>query len=171
MAALESDKKQGASGASSIRVLIVDDYEPWLDFACKALRNESGLDVVGLASDGLRAVQQAEQLQPDLILLDIGLPGLNGIEVARRIGICAPQSKILFVSENRSAKIVEAALSTGAGGYLVKSDAGRELLPAVKAVWDGKKFISASLAGHLLVANTLSTQVVSLIVTLITGIP
>lgn len=74
-------------------------------------------------SDGLEAVQQAERLQPDIILLDIGLPTLNGIEAARRIREVSPTSKILFVSENRSPDIAEEALSTGAGGYVVKSDA------------------------------------------------
>lgn len=157
-------------GTSSTRVLVVDDYEPWRDFVSTTLRKQSGLDVVGLVSDGLQAVQQAEQLQPDLILLDIGLPRLNGIEVARRISKCAPQAKILFVSENRSAEIVEKALHAGAGGYVVKSDAAGELLLAVKAVLEGKKFMSASLAGHFLVATTLTTQTISLIVTLITGI-
>jgi CheY-like chemotaxis protein len=99
-------------------------------------------------SDGLDAVQKADELQPDLILLDIGLPTLNGIEVARRIREVSPASKILFVSEDRSADIVEEALSTGAGGYVVKSDAARELLPAVNAVLEGERFVSASLAGH-----------------------
>jgi DNA-binding NarL/FixJ family response regulator len=105
-------------------------------------------------SDGLEAVQQAEELQPDLILLDIGLPTLNGIEAARRIRRVSPASRILFVSENRSADIAEEALSTGASGYVFKSDAGSELLPAVKAVLEGKRSISASLASHFLVATT-----------------
>jgi DNA-binding NarL/FixJ family response regulator len=110
-----------------------------------------------MLSDGLEAVQQAQQLQPDLILLDIGLPTLNGIEAARRIREVSPASKILFVSENRSVDIAEEALNIGAGGYVVKSDATSDLLPAVKAVLEGKRFISASLAGHFLITTTLST--------------
>jgi DNA-binding NarL/FixJ family response regulator len=157
-------------GTSLIRVLVVDDYKPWLQFESTTLGKEPGLDVVGLVSDGLIAVQQAQQLQPDLILLDIGLPTLNGIEVARRISECAPQSKILFVSENRSPEIAEEAFRTGASGYVLKSDAGRELLPAIKAVLEGKRFISASLASHFLVATTLANQAISLIVALVTGI-
>jgi len=132
---------------STIRVLVVDDYEPWRRFVCSTLQKRPELQVVGEVSDGLEAVQQAEQLQPDLILLDIGLPTLNGIEAARRIRKASPASKILFASENRSVDVAEKALSTG-DGYVVKSDAASDLLPAVEAVLQGKKFVSASLAGH-----------------------
>jgi DNA-binding NarL/FixJ family response regulator len=104
--------------------------------------------VIGLVADGMEAVQKAEQLRPDLILLDIGLPTLNGIEAASRIEKVCPTSKILFVSENRSPDLIRAALSNGAVGYLVKSDAGSELVPAMKAVFEGKRFISASLGAN-----------------------
>ena len=133
---------------SPIRVLIVDDYEPWRRYFATTLRKELGLQVIGEASDGLEAVQQAQELQPDLILLDIGLPTLNGIEAARRIREVSPASKILFLSENRSAGLAEEALSTGAGGYVVKSDAAGELLPAVDTVLKGKRFLGARLTGH-----------------------
>jgi len=142
---------------SPIRVLVVEDYEPWRRYFSTALQKQPELQVIGEVSDGLEAVQKAEELQPDLILLDIGLPTLNGIEAARRIRKVSPASRILFVSENRSADIAEEALSTGASGYVVKSDTGSELLPAVKAVLEGKRFISASLAGHFLVTTALST--------------
>ena len=94
----------------------------------------------------------AEELQPDLILLDIGLPTINGIETARRIRQVSPASKILFVSETRSPEVAEEALNTGAVGYVLKSDAAGELLPAIRAVLAGKRWISTSLAGHFLVA-------------------
>jgi DNA-binding NarL/FixJ family response regulator len=158
---------------ASVRVLVVDDNEPWRSFASTTLLKQPELRVIREVSDGLDAVQQAQQLQPDLILLDIGLPTMNGIEAARRIREVSPMSKILFVSENRSPDIVEAALSNGAGGYVVKSDAGSELLPAIKAVLEGKRFISASLAGHFLVATTLSTTIQSIassVITLILGV-
>jgi DNA-binding NarL/FixJ family response regulator len=119
------------------------------------LQKQPELQIIGAVFDGLEAVQQAQELHPDLILLDIGLPTINGIEAARRIRESAPQSKILFVSENRSPNIAEEGLGTGAGGFLVKADAGSELLPAIKAVLDGKRFISASLASHFLVAIVL----------------
>lgn len=140
-------------GKASIRVLVVDDYGRWRRYFSTALRNQQGLEVIGEVSDGLDAVQKVDELRPDLILLDIGLPTLNGIEVARRIRKVSPTSKILFVSDDRSADIVEEALSTGAGGYVVKSDAARDLLPAVNAVLEGKRFLSASVAGYGLPPN------------------
>jgi DNA-binding NarL/FixJ family response regulator len=133
---------------SLIRVLVVEDFERWRRFYCSALQNNSQFEIVGEASDGLEAVHQARQLQPELILLDIGLPTLDGIETARQIREVSPGSKILFVSENRSADIVGEALSTGAGGYIVKSDAASALLPAINAVLEGKRFVSATLMGN-----------------------
>jgi DNA-binding NarL/FixJ family response regulator len=132
---------------SIVRVLVVDDYEPWRSFVRLTLQVQAKLQVIGEASDGLEAVQLARQLQPDLILLDLGLPTVNGIEVARGIRELSPNSKILFLSENRSRDIAAGALQTGALGYVVKSDAVRELLPAVEAVLQGRRFVSTSLDG------------------------
>ena len=129
---------------SPIRVLVVEDFKPWGHLYRSMFQKQPEFQIIGEVSDGLEAVHQARQLQPDLILLDIGLPTLNGIEAARRIKEVCAASKILFVSENRSAAIVEEALGTGAGGYVVKADAGRELLSAVKAVIQGERFVSAS---------------------------
>jgi len=154
-----------------IRILVVDDYEPWRRFERLTFLGRKDLQIVGECSDGDDAIQRAEELKPDLVLLDISLPTLNGIGAARRIRQVSPDSKILFVSENRSPDILEEALSTGAGGYVVKSDAAGELLPAIKAVLEGKRFISASLAGSLsLVATGLVSHSVSWIITLISGI-
>jgi CheY-like chemotaxis protein len=104
--------------------------------------------VIGVASDGLEAVQKADELQPDLILLDIGLPSLNGIEVARQIRKLSPKSKILFVSQESCADVVQGALGTGAQGFVFKIDAERELLEAVNAVLRGEQFVSGRFAGH-----------------------
>lgn len=132
----------------SFRILSVDDFKPWCRFVRATLQKQRELRVIGEVTDLLEAVHKAQEWQPDLILLDIGLPTLNGIEAAKRIQQVSPQSKILFVRENRSPDIAEEALSTGAGGYVLKSDSASELLPAVKAVLEGKRFVSASLAGH-----------------------
>lgn len=139
-----------------IRVLVVEDFEPFRAFVTSTLAQHPELQVIGELADGLEAVAAAAELHPDLVLLDIGLPSLNGIATARSIREHSPQSKILFVSGDRSSDIVEQALSTGASGYLVKSDAGRQLLVAVGAVLQGKQYISSSLSdlhinhkGHL----------------------
>lgn len=135
---------------SGIRILVVDDYELYRHFVASALSNQPKLQIIAEASDGLVAVQKAEELQPDLILLDIGLPKLNGIEAARRIRKVSPNSKILFVSQETSPDLVQAALGTGANGYLVKVDAGTKLLTAVDSVLEGKVFLSGSLGTQAL---------------------
>ena len=152
-----------------VRILVVDDYEPWRRFERLTLLVHTELRIIGECSDGDEAIQKAQELKPDLILLDIGLPTLNGIEAARRIRQVSPSSKILFVTENRSPDIAAEALSTGVAGYVVKSNAAREPLSAIKAVLEGKQFLSAGLAGHFLVATGLASQTISWIVTLISG--
>jgi CheY-like chemotaxis protein len=110
------------------------------------LRIQEDLQVIGAVSDGLEAVQKAHELQPDLILLDIGLPNLSGIEAARRMRELTPQSRILVVSEHRSGHIAEEALRAGANGYVVKSFAWRDLLSAIRIVLQGSQFVSAIIA-------------------------
>jgi len=155
---------RGRMQNSIIRVLVVDDYEKWRSFARATIEKQDGLEVIGEISDGLQVLQHAQRLQPELIILDIGIPTINGIEVARRIRESTSKAKILFLTENRSPEIAEKALSTGANGYVVKSDAGRELLPAIKAVLEGKRFISKSLAAHFLVTSSLSIAQISLLI-------
>jgi DNA-binding NarL/FixJ family response regulator len=128
---------------------VVEDSEPFRRFICSMLGKRPELQIIGEVSDGLKAVHKAQELQPDLILLDIGLPTLNGIDAARRIRKVAPHSKILFVSQESSTDMVQEALDLGALGYVVKAHAGRELLVAVEAVLQGKQFVSAGLAGHI----------------------
>jgi DNA-binding NarL/FixJ family response regulator len=127
---------------------VVDDFEPFRQFLSTTLQKQSDLQIIGEVSDGLEAVQKAEELQPDLILLDIGLPKMNGIEAARRIRDCASKSKILFVSQESSTDMVQGALDAGAHGYLVKTDVESELLTAVNAVLRGERFIGRRFAGH-----------------------
>ena len=128
-----------------IRTLVVDDLADFRQFLCSVIDQGNGCEVVGEASDGLRAVQEAERLQPDLILLDLGLPTLNGMEAARRILQHSPHSKILFVTQNSSHEIATAALHLGAHGYLLKSDAP-DIPRAVEIILQGGQFVSDQLS-------------------------
>ena len=127
---------------------MVEDYEPVRRFICSKLRERPGFQIVEEVTDGLEAVQKAGELQPDLIVLDIGLPSLNGIDAARRVRKLFPKIKILFVSQESSAVVVQEALALGALGYVVKAYAGSELLAAVEAVLQGRQFVSGGLSGH-----------------------
>jgi DNA-binding NarL/FixJ family response regulator len=119
---------------SGIRVLVVDDFKGWCLFLCSMLQSKQKFQVVGLALNGVEATEKARELQPDLILLDIGLPGLNGIETAHKIARVSPRSKILFVSENQDPEVVQEALRSGASGYVLKSRVATELFPTIDAV-------------------------------------
>lgn len=133
---------------SSVRILVVDDYEPFRRFICSTIEQRLGLQVIGEASDGLDAVQKFQELQPDLIVLDLGLPKLNGIEAAGQICKLSPESKILIVSQECSTDVAQEAFSAGVLGYVVKAHAGNELLTAVEAVRQGRRFISSGLFGR-----------------------
>jgi DNA-binding NarL/FixJ family response regulator len=131
-------------GDLAIRVLVVEDYEPFRRFICYKLREKPEIQIIGEASDGLEAVHKGEKLQPDLVLLDIGLPKLNGIEASLQLRKLAPASKIIFVTQESSADVVQEALSSGAWGYVVKNRAESDLLAAVEAVISEEHFVSSS---------------------------
>ena len=124
-----------------VRVLVVEDFAPYRQFICSTLASMGSLQIIAEVSDGVEAVQEAVKLQPDLILLDIGLPSLNGIEAARQIRKLAPESKIIFLTQESSADVVQEALNLGARGYVVKMKAASELLTTVEAVLLGKTFV------------------------------
>jgi DNA-binding NarL/FixJ family response regulator len=130
------------------RILIVDDFENWRRQFHLLLQARPEWQVIAEASEGFEAIRKAEELKPDLILLDISIPKLNGIAASRRIRQLSPSSKIVFLSQNNEPEFVLAALSAGANGYVHKTDAQSELLPALDAVLQGKQFVSASLKGR-----------------------
>jgi DNA-binding NarL/FixJ family response regulator len=134
----------------SCKILVVDDFDRFRQFVFLSLRQSAEFQLIYEASDGLEAVQRAEELQPDLILLDIGLPRLNGIEAGRRIRKVSQNSKILFVSQEPYADVVQEALDLGAQGYLLKADAEGELLPAVYTVLQGRQYLSRRLRPHVI---------------------
>ena len=127
-----------------VRVLVVDDFAQWRARICSTLQVRKDLQVIGEAGNGPDAVEQAKLLKPDLILLDIGLPGLNGIEVAKRIHDLVPAAKILFVTQNFDKQFARDATSNGAQGYLLKSDA-TNLLPAIDKILAGERYLSEEL--------------------------
>jgi DNA-binding NarL/FixJ family response regulator len=124
-------------------VLVVDDFGPWLRFVRSLLETRKGLLVLAEAADGLEAVQKAKELQPDLILLDIFLPKLNGMEAARQIRKLAPHTKIIFVSHESSTEDLQEAISSEAFGYVFKTRAFGELLRAIEVVLEGGRFFSS----------------------------
>lgn len=130
------------------RTLVVEDHKAFRDHICSALREYPDLEIVGQAQDGLEAVEQASALQPDLVLLDIGLPGLNGLEAAHRIRTIAKDARIVFVTQESSEDIVHEALQLGAWGYVLKTSVARDLSAAIDAVMNGKQFISEGLDGQ-----------------------
>jgi DNA-binding NarL/FixJ family response regulator len=129
-----------------VRFLVVEDFADWRTYIAERLREIRQLSVIHYAADGLEAVRQAAELKPDLILMDIGLPGLNGIEAARQIRELVPQSKVIFVTTEKCASVVREALSLGAAGYVLKTAIDRDLLDAVEAVMSGKRFVSQQLS-------------------------
>jgi DNA-binding NarL/FixJ family response regulator len=122
-------------------MLVAEDFEPFRRFVCSTLGAVPDLRVICEASDGIEAVQRAEVLQPDLVLLDVGLPGLNGIDAARCIQRVAPMAKVLFLSQESSVEIIHAAFEAGARAYIAKVDAARELVVAVRAVLRDENFV------------------------------
>jgi DNA-binding NarL/FixJ family response regulator len=141
----EANHLNGNRSGSRIQVLVVDDNEAFRRFVRSTLSARPEFQIVSEASDGLEAVQKALELQPRLIVLDIGLPSLNGIEAARRIRQLSPQSTILFLSQESSPEIVQETLRLGALGFVTKAHAGNQLLPAIEAVLRNQQFVSSAM--------------------------
>ena len=130
------------------RILLVDDHVRWRRVIRSILSNSRRWDIVGEVAGGLDAIRTISTLRPQVILLDVELGSPDGIETARRILSADPTARILFVSAHRSWDIAAAALDTGARGYLLKSDAGHELMPAIETISQGGWFISPGLVGR-----------------------
>jgi DNA-binding NarL/FixJ family response regulator len=129
-----------------LRILVVEDFAPFWQVIRSTLAKRPDVQVIGEVADGLEGVQKAEVLEPDLVLLDIGLPTLNGIDAARQLRKLAPASKIIFLSQESSCEVVQEALNLGAWGYVVKTRTATDLLAAVDAFLEGRQFVSVGLS-------------------------
>jgi len=134
----KAEPRRRVGGACPVRVLVVEDFAAFRQFICLTLGNSPVFRVIGEASDGLEAIQMQVELRPDLILLDIGLPSLNGIEVARQMRSLVP------VTQESSADVVQEAFSIGAQGYVTKNMLLADLFAAVETVLSGKTFVSST---------------------------
>jgi len=137
-----------APDASALKLgtlLIVDDYEAWRRTLTSIFQLRAEAKTIDEAVNGFEALRKAEDMKPDLLLLDIGLPGLNGIEVAKRLRETVPTTKIVLLSMYRQSELVAEALATGAHAYVLKTDVERELWTAIEAVLDGRKYVSTGL--------------------------
>ena len=129
---------------SLVRMLLVDDFNLWQDFVRTCFKERSDVHILGIASKALEAIQKAEDLQPDLILLDIDLPDMGGIEAAQRIRQLVPKTKIIFLTGHSDPEFVREAFRAGGDGYILKWDAAKELVVGTESVLLGRKFTSSS---------------------------
>jgi DNA-binding NarL/FixJ family response regulator len=136
------DAVLNADTPKSLKILVVDDFELFRKQVCALLESQPGFEVICEAANGLEAVRHAEELQPDIVVLDITMPALGGLEAAVLIRKVAPKAAIVFLSQHNSRAIARTALDTGALGYVVKSAAMDDLVAAVKAAAEGKIFVS-----------------------------
>ena len=134
----------------STRILLADDQELLLDGLRALLEKEPGLEVVGEAGDGQEALAAARELAPDLVIMDIGMPGLNGLEATHRIAAELPGIKVLILSVHRERRVIQSAFEAGASGYLLKDCASDELVRGVRVVMGGKSFVSSAVAGTMI---------------------
>ena len=139
------------------RVLVVEDHTAFRQVVCELLQESPAVQIVGEAADGLDAVHQAAMLRPDVVVLDMSLPSLNGFEVARRISAAVPHAKVMFLTVETSLEVVEQAFRSGAHGYVYKPRAQRDMLAAIDAITRGAKFLNGGLErvaeGHSLASH------------------
>jgi len=128
---------------ATVRILVVDDFTPFRQWVRTKLETQQNFEIAGEAADALEGIQKAQELTPDLIVLDVSLPDINGIEAAKQLCRVVPSAKILFLSRHADEDIAQCALSNGAQGYVVKSDAERELFSAIEEVLRGDKFVGS----------------------------
>ena len=130
-----------------VRLLVVDDFRLWRDCIQEHVEGHPDLQIAGSASDGLEALEKVRELRPDLVLLDISLPKLSGIETARQIRKLSPNCKIVFLTGHSYPEMVRGALEAGGCGYVHKEDALTELFAGLEAALAGQQYLSSSVMG------------------------
>ena len=133
---------------TATRILLAEDFEPYRTFVASLLSKNPALQVIGEASDGLEAVEKVQNLRPDVILMDIGLPKLNGLDAARRVLDLNPSAKIVFLTQETDVDVVREAFRVGGWGYVSKQQVNSELLVALISVLEGRRFISTGLPNN-----------------------
>jgi DNA-binding NarL/FixJ family response regulator len=127
-----------------LRILVVDDHASVRRAVCSLLRHQPDFEVTCEATDGLEAIQKAREIRPDVIVLDISMPELNGLQAARQIRQVAPESEIVFLSQHGASNIIAEAMSIGARGYVCKSHVADHLVDAVRAVGQHQNFLAVA---------------------------
>jgi DNA-binding NarL/FixJ family response regulator len=130
----------------ALRILVADDHEIVRRGICALLASRPGWEICGEASDGRDAVEKVRKLHPDITVLDISMPSLNGLEATRQIVSQDPRNRVLVLSVNASPQLVEEALQAGAKGYISKSDAAKDLLEAVEALCQGRPYFNSQVS-------------------------
>lgn len=133
----------------TMKILLADDHRMMRE-GLRALLEKDGLEVVGEAADGREALELTRTLRPDVVVMDISMPGLNGVDATRRILAEVPACKVVALSMNTDRRYVRAMFEAGAAGYLVKNAASRELVLAILAVWQGQKYVDTSIVGDVI---------------------
>src|SRR5712691_9129411 len=135
---------------ATFRIFIADDHEVVRKGLMSLLQAQPDWEVCGEAADGREAVDKAQQLKPDVVILDIGMPSLNGLEATRQILKSNPQAKVLILTLHDSDQVVREVLNAGARGFLLKSDAARDLVAAVEALRRDKTYFTSKVAAMVL---------------------
>ena len=133
-----------------MNILLVDDHQMMRDGLRAVLERESDLHVTGEAADGRTALELCTTLHPDVVVMDIGMPGLNGIEATRQVTAHHPRTRVVALSMNADRRYVHAMFEAGAWAYLVKSSASEELIRAIRAVAHDEKYVSPTVASAVL---------------------
>jgi len=137
-----------------LRILLADDHEIVRRGLCTLLQQHEGWEVCGQASDGRQAVEKAKELKPDVVIVDIGMPNLNGLDATRRLLEHDPNFKVIVLTVTDADQVVREALDAGARGFVLKSDAARDLVSAVEAI-EGKRMFFTPRVNDLLLAGFL----------------